>query len=157
MWLRISGVATFGLATLLVSVLSAMPLASNATANALTPRSESVFSGPSKVSVGPAKARCKLTLRTTLRNGAVVQLQFHPRSFIMPWESEEPPDTWRWRSVARVVVKGGRVTHTLKISTDGYWRYSSARGSSDPRFIDVYPTSDLSDPGIPGYTTLCRR
>jgi hypothetical protein len=55
------------------------------------------------------------------------------------------------------VVTAGRVTHTLRITSDGYWRYWSPSGVSDPRFIDVYPTSDLSDPGIPGSTNECRR
>lgn len=128
-----------------------------AQARALAPRAESVFFGPDKVSVGPVKARCKLTLRTRLPASTPTRLEFYPRSFIMPWESEESPDAWQWRPVARVVVAAGRVTHTLKITSDGYWRYWSPSGVSEPRFIDVYPTSDLSDPGIPGYTNECRR
>lgn len=119
-------------------------------------RTDRVFTGPDNVLVGPPKARCRLSLGTTLPPGTKARLEFSARPFIMPWDTVDPPDTWSWRTWATVPVKGDRVSRVVTVTEDGYWRYWSPRGVSEPRFIDVYPTSDLADPGAPGAARMCR-
>ena len=143
-----------------VAVLSSAGLtvyASSAQGTAeLSSRSEPVFTGPDYVLVGPPKSKCRLSLSTALPLGTKTRLEFVARSFIMPWDTVDPPDSWAWRSLAKVPVTGGRVSKIVKVTQDGYWRYWSSQGPSEPRFIDVYPTSDLADPGVPGAARMCR-
>ena len=121
------------------------------------PRSDTpVFTGPGYVLIAPPKTRCRLSLKTTLPAGTPARLEFVARGFIMPWDTVDHPDTWAWKPWGSVGVKGGRVDRIVKVTQDGYWRYWSSQGASEPRFIDVYPTSDLADPGVPGAARPCR-
>ena len=120
------------------------------------PRADSVFIGDAPVQVAPPRTRCRLTVRTTLPEGTKVRLQYEGRGFIMPWDSVSHPDTWAWRTLSSVKVVGGKVSKVVRVTADGYWRFSTDAGSSDPWFIDVYPTSDISDPGVPGLDNSCR-
>lgn len=119
-------------------------------------RSNAVFSSPARVVVGPPNSQCPLAVGTKLPRGTIVRLEFFPSHFFMPWETVDHPNTWDWKPWARVAVANGKASKMVKAKQDGYWRYTSARGSSDPGYLDVYPTSDLSDPGIPGSTVECR-
>ena len=107
--------------------------------------------------VAPPGTRCRFTVKTTLPEGTRVRFQYFARGFIMPWESVSHPDTWAWQTRGTVKVVGGKVTRVVRVTDDGYWRFSVDAGGSDPWFIDVYPTGDISDPGIPGIDNSCRK
>lgn len=109
-------------------------------------RGKPKFKGaPGHVYTAPRGQLCTFRARVKLAEGARTTLQFTPGAY-SPWESA---DDLKWKSFKTTRVKGSKVRALVTADLDGYWRWKSGRQVSERWFLDVWPTSDLADPGGP--------
>lgn len=98
-----------------------------------------------RVFTSPPGDACAFTARAKFPEGTRSKLQFAPAAYV-PWESK---DNLAWRTVKRTRVKNSTVRVLVTAKSDGYWRWKSGPYASEPWFLDLWPTSDLADPGGP--------